>query len=281
MTPSASCPAPSSMIPASAEVFDITLFVRGGESRYNKVIVDGVTINEPGGTFDFGTLLARSGRPYGVRPRRPEHPLRLRRYDQRSASLDPRRHHARAGINVSAPTVATSQPPRDTSPLAGARGRASTTTFSAANSTPTEPASTMHMRTLLEGANVGAALNDSDFAVARALPSFQQSYRRRSRRMGFQWIRALGPANAASATGASQLNPTWSQSTICWAARQLAVTAPHRDGEHRFTGFDYLYRYNELNANGDAARGRPLGRRDRLSFSRGRPHQPHGIRISG
>ena len=33
-----------------------SLFVRGGESTYNKVIVDGVTINEPGGTFDFGTL---------------------------------------------------------------------------------------------------------------------------------------------------------------------------------------------------------------------------------
>jgi outer membrane cobalamin receptor len=33
-----------------------SLFVRGGESRYNKVIVDGVSITEPGGTFDFGTL---------------------------------------------------------------------------------------------------------------------------------------------------------------------------------------------------------------------------------
>lgn len=33
-----------------------SLFVRGGESRYNKVIVDGVPINDPGGTFDFGTL---------------------------------------------------------------------------------------------------------------------------------------------------------------------------------------------------------------------------------
>ncbi|MFY9680790.1 MAG: carboxypeptidase regulatory-like domain-containing protein, partial [Candidatus Sulfotelmatobacter sp.] len=30
-----------------------SLFVRGGDSTYNKVIVDGVTINEPGGTFDF------------------------------------------------------------------------------------------------------------------------------------------------------------------------------------------------------------------------------------
>jgi len=33
-----------------------SLFVRGGDSTYNKVIVDGVAVNEPGGTFDFGTL---------------------------------------------------------------------------------------------------------------------------------------------------------------------------------------------------------------------------------
>lgn len=33
-----------------------SLFVRGGDSRYNKVIVDGVSVTEPGGTFDFGTL---------------------------------------------------------------------------------------------------------------------------------------------------------------------------------------------------------------------------------
>jgi vitamin B12 transporter len=33
-----------------------SLFVRGGDSRYNKVIVDGVPINEPGGTFDFGVV---------------------------------------------------------------------------------------------------------------------------------------------------------------------------------------------------------------------------------
>jgi outer membrane cobalamin receptor len=33
-----------------------SLFVRGGDSRYNKVLVDGVPVNEPGGTFDFGTI---------------------------------------------------------------------------------------------------------------------------------------------------------------------------------------------------------------------------------
>ncbi|MFB3814317.1 MAG: TonB-dependent receptor [Terriglobales bacterium] len=31
-----------------------SLFVRGGESRYTKVLVDGVPVNDPGGTFDFG-----------------------------------------------------------------------------------------------------------------------------------------------------------------------------------------------------------------------------------
>ena len=33
-----------------------SLFVRGGESTYNKVIVDGVYLSESGETFDFGTL---------------------------------------------------------------------------------------------------------------------------------------------------------------------------------------------------------------------------------
>jgi vitamin B12 transporter len=33
-----------------------SLFVRGGESRYNKVIVDGVPVNDAGGTFDFGVV---------------------------------------------------------------------------------------------------------------------------------------------------------------------------------------------------------------------------------
>jgi vitamin B12 transporter len=33
-----------------------SLFVRGGESDYNKVLVDGIPINEPGGTFNFSNL---------------------------------------------------------------------------------------------------------------------------------------------------------------------------------------------------------------------------------
>ena len=33
-----------------------SLFVRGGESSYNKVLLDGIPLNEPGGTFNFSAL---------------------------------------------------------------------------------------------------------------------------------------------------------------------------------------------------------------------------------
>jgi vitamin B12 transporter len=33
-----------------------SLFLRGGESRYTKVLIDGVTVNAPGGSFDFSHL---------------------------------------------------------------------------------------------------------------------------------------------------------------------------------------------------------------------------------
>ena len=32
-------------------------FIRGGEARYARVLVDGVPVNQPGGSFDFGTVL--------------------------------------------------------------------------------------------------------------------------------------------------------------------------------------------------------------------------------
>src|SRR5215213_8467989 len=32
------------------------LFLRGGESKYVKVLIDGVPVNDPGGAFDFGSL---------------------------------------------------------------------------------------------------------------------------------------------------------------------------------------------------------------------------------
>ena len=55
---------PGAVVADSGQRGGITsLFVRGGESRYNKVIVDGVPVNEPGGVFNFGVVpLAQTDR---------------------------------------------------------------------------------------------------------------------------------------------------------------------------------------------------------------------------
>ncbi|HET7632307.1 MAG TPA: TonB-dependent receptor [Gemmatimonadaceae bacterium] len=48
---------PSAMITQSGSFGGQTsLFLRGGESKYVKVLIDGVPVNDPGGSFDFGAL---------------------------------------------------------------------------------------------------------------------------------------------------------------------------------------------------------------------------------
>jgi vitamin B12 transporter len=48
---------PGAMVVRSGQPGALTsLFVRGGESDYNKVLLDGVPLNEPGGTFYFSNL---------------------------------------------------------------------------------------------------------------------------------------------------------------------------------------------------------------------------------
>jgi len=37
-----------------------SLFLRGGESNYTKVLLDGIPLNEPGGTFDFGGVTSQN-----------------------------------------------------------------------------------------------------------------------------------------------------------------------------------------------------------------------------
>lgn len=48
---------PGTMVSRSGGYGAVTsLFVRGGESNHNKVLLDGIPLNEPGGTFDFSHL---------------------------------------------------------------------------------------------------------------------------------------------------------------------------------------------------------------------------------
>ena len=48
---------PGAMIVRTGAPGGVTsLFVRGGESNYNKVLIDGIPVNEPGGTFNFSNV---------------------------------------------------------------------------------------------------------------------------------------------------------------------------------------------------------------------------------
>src|SRR4051812_28299999 len=48
---------PGAMLVQSGSYGALTsLFLRGGESRYTKVLIDGVPVNAPGGSFDFSHL---------------------------------------------------------------------------------------------------------------------------------------------------------------------------------------------------------------------------------
>ncbi len=48
---------PGAVVDTSGQTGAISsLFVRGGESNYNKVLIDGVPVNDPGGYFDFGVV---------------------------------------------------------------------------------------------------------------------------------------------------------------------------------------------------------------------------------
>ena len=68
-----------------------SVFVRGGESRYARILVDGVPVNQPGGAFDFGSALPLELRAGRGRARRGQQPLRHRRPRGRR----PARHAAR------------------------------------------------------------------------------------------------------------------------------------------------------------------------------------------
>ena len=117
-----------------------SLFVRGGDSTYNKVIVDGVTINEPGGTFDFGTLpLTEANRMEFFRGAQSTlygsdaMTSVVQVWTRTGSTPMPELRFGADGGNFSPPT-ATLRLPEPTA--------ASTTTSSATSSTPTAPAST-------------------------------------------------------------------------------------------------------------------------------------------
>ena len=182
-----------------------SLFVRGGDSTYNKVIVDGVTINEPGGTFDFGTLpLTQANRVEFLRGAQStlygsDAMTSVVQVLTRTGSTPtPELRFGADGGNFSTANGYAS--------LAGARGRFDYNVFGDQFNTNGSGINDAYSDSL-QGANLGAALNDE--VSLRAASSPLQQPHRTSRRMEFQRRSTLLslpiPANGRN-------------STTCWAA---------------------------------------------------------------
>ena len=215
-----------------------SLFVRGGESNYNKVIVDGVTVNEPGGTFDFGTLsMAQGDRMEFVRGAQSTlygsdaMTSVVQVWTRAGSTRVPELRFGADGGNFGTASGHAS--------LAGANGRFDYNVFGDQFNTNGSGVNDAYSDSL-EGANAGVRLGDS--------VSLRTRFRHSNSHTGVP-----GEWNF-NGTPLQPPDPSeWSQLNSLLGSVELAVAAPN-GWQHRFTGFDYLYRYNELNVNGDPSR---------------------------
>jgi vitamin B12 transporter len=229
-----------------------SLFVRGGDSTYNKVIVDGVTINEPGGTFDFGTLpLAEANRMEFLRGAQSTlygsdaMTSVVQVWTRTGSTLTPELRFGADGGNFSTANGYAS--------LAGARGRFDYNVFGDQFNTTGAGINNANSDSL-EGANVGVALNDE--VSLRAHLRHSNSHTGLPGEWSFNGYDP--PVDVNGVTEPLPPDPSeWAQLNSLLGSAELTVAAPS-GWQHRFTGFDYLYRYNDVNVNGDPARVSPL-----------------------
>ena len=215
-----------------------SLFVRGGDSTYNKVIVDGVTINEPGGTFDFGTLpLTEANRMEFLRGAQSTlygsdaMTSVVQVWTRTGSTPTPELRFGADGGNFSTANGYAS--------LAGARGRFDYNAFGDQFNSGGAGINNANSDSF-EGANVGVALTNE--ASLRLHLRHSNSHTGVPGEWNFNGT-PLQPPDPGD----------WSQLNSLLGSAQLAVVTPS-GWQHHFTGFDYSYRYNELNLNGDPER---------------------------
>ncbi len=229
-----------------------SLFVRGGESNYNKVIVDGVTINEPGGTFDFGTLpLTEANRMEFLRGTQSTlygsdaMTSVVQVFTRTGSTATPELRFGADGGNFSTANGYTS--------LAGARGHFDYNLFAGQFNTNGSGVNNVYSDSL-QGANFGAALTDD--VSLRFHVRHSNSHTGLPGEYSFNGYDPLVDVNGVIEPLQPDPNE-WSQLNSLLGSVELTVAAPS-GWQHRFTGFDYLYRYNDVNLNGDPARVSPL-----------------------
>ena len=206
-----------------------SLFVRGGESTYNKVIVDGVPVNDPGGIFDFGVLpLAGADRMEFVRGAQStlygsDAMTSVVQVFTRSGSTPvPELRFGADGGNLETANGYAS--------LAGANGRFDYNLFGDQFNTMGQGPNDDYSNSL-EGGNVGVKL--TDWAALRLRARHSNS--------------ATGVQGYWNFNGDPILPPDFDQrarQNNLLASAELDLTGPSR-WQHRFTGFEYaLHRTN-------------------------------------
>ena len=214
-----------------------SLFVRGGESDYNKVIVDGVPIDNPGETFDFGTLsLAQADRMEFVRGAQSTlygsdaMTSVLQVWTRTGSSEIPELSFAADGGNFETASGHAS--------LSGARGLFDYNVFGDQLNTNGSGVNNAYSDSL-EGANVGAQLNDKTALRVRFRHSNTHT----------------GLSGEWNFNGDPLLTPDpseWSQLNNLLGSVQLDF-APGSHWHHRVNGYDSLYRYTDVNLNSNPA----------------------------
>lgn len=229
-----------------------SLFVRGGESRYNKVIVDGVAINEPGGTFDFGTLpMTQADRMEFVRGAQSTlygsdaMTSVVQVWTRTGSTRVPELRFGADGGNFGTASGSAS--------LAGVRGRFDYNLFGDQFNTHGQGINNAYSDSLA-GANVGVAVTDKVGLRVRVRHS--NSHTGVPGEWNFNGYDPLVVVNGVTQPLPPDPNE-WSQLNNLLGSAELTVAAPS-GWQHRFTGFDYNYRYTDLNLTGDPARVSPI-----------------------
>jgi outer membrane cobalamin receptor len=215
-----------------------SLFVRGGDSTYNKVIVDGVTVNEPGGTFDFGTLpMTEADHMEFVRGAQSTlygsdaMTSVVQVWTRTGSTATPELRFGADGGNFSTANGYAS--------LAGAYQRFDYNAFAEQFNTSGEGVNNAYSNSL-QGGNFGVAINDRVSLRVRVRHSNSNTG------LSGEWNFNGTPLEPPDPNDASHLN------TLLGGV-ELIVAGPSR-WQHRFTGFDYNYRYTNINLNGDPDR---------------------------
>jgi vitamin B12 transporter len=210
-----------------------SLFVRGGQSTYNKVIVDGVAVDNPGETFDFGTLpLTQADRVEFLRGTQSTlygsdaMTSVVQVWTRTGSTPVPELRFGADGGNFGTANGYIS--------LAGANGRFDYNVFGDQFNSNGDGVNDAYSDSL-QGANAGMAVTDHTTLRLRVRHSNSQTG------VPGEWNFNGDPLLAPDPSESAHLN------TLLGSV-EFTVAAPS-GWQHRLTGFDYLYRYTDTNLN--------------------------------